>query len=84
VITEFGAQGFELEAALLAWGSDLRWSEDKWSNSVARGHRDWSKIKDAFQLRKNTYRVLLTRGRDATVVSVPKALGSRSMAFPMR
>jgi hypothetical protein len=71
VITEFGAQGLELDAALLAWGSDLRWSEGKWSNSMARGYRDWSKIKDAFQLRKNAYRVLLTRGRDATVVFVP-------------
>jgi hypothetical protein len=28
-------------------------------------------IRDAFQLRRNAYRVLLTRGRDATVVFVP-------------
>jgi hypothetical protein len=28
-------------------------------------------VKDAFQLRLNSYRVLLTRGRDACVVFVP-------------
>jgi hypothetical protein len=70
VITEFGAQGLELDAALLAWGTDFRWDECKWSNSLARGYRD--RVKDPFQLRKNAYRVLLTRGRDSTVVFVPK------------
>jgi hypothetical protein len=69
VITEFGAQGLELDAALLAWGTDFRWFDGRWSNSMARGYRD--KVKDPFQLRKNAYRVLLTRGRDITAVFVP-------------
>ena len=30
-----------------------------------------SQVRDAFQLRLNAYRVLMTRGRDATVVFVP-------------
>jgi hypothetical protein len=39
---------------------------------MARGYRDLSKVKDPFQLRKNAYRVLLTRGRDGTVAFIPK------------
>jgi hypothetical protein len=37
--------------------------------AVVRGGR--SGLMDAFRLRVNAYRVLLTRGRDATVVYVP-------------
>lgn len=71
VITEFGAQGLELDAALLAWGTDLRRHQRRWSNELARGYRPGSKVRDPFQLRKNAYRVLLTRGRDANVIFVP-------------
>lgn len=70
-ITEFGAQGLELDAALLAWGTDLIRKDSAWSNDRARGYRDQARIRDAYQLRINAYRVLLTRGRDATVVFVP-------------
>lgn len=68
-VTEFGAQGLELDATLLAWGTDLVFTEGRWSNANARGYR--KKVRDAFQLRVNSYRVLLTRGRDACVVFVP-------------
>ena len=70
-VTEFGAQGLELDAALLAWGTDLVWSEGRWSNANARGYKRGAKVKDPFQLRVNAYRVLLTRGRDGTVIFVP-------------
>lgn len=70
-ITEFGAQGLELDATLLAWGTDLIRQNGKWSNDRARGYLRKSRIKDPFQLRINAYRVLLTRGRDAIVVFVP-------------
>ena len=70
-ITEFGAQGLELDAVLLAWGTDLMRTQRQWSNARARGYRDKHRVRDAFQLRRNAYRVLLTRGRDATVVFVP-------------
>jgi hypothetical protein len=70
-VTEFGAQGLELDAALLAWGTDFVRQNGKWSNEKARGYRNNARIKDAKQLRKNSYRVLLTRARDATVVFVP-------------
>ena len=70
-VTEFGAQGLELDAVLLAWGTDLRRDRGKWTNVGARGYRPGAKVKDPFRLRVNAYRVLLTRGREGTVVFVP-------------
>lgn len=68
VATEFSSQGLELDCALLAWGSDLLWNGE-WSIAHSRGSK--SAIADALAMRKNVYRVLLTRGRDGTVVYVP-------------
>lgn len=70
-VTEFGAQGLELDATLLAWGTDFERHDGKWSNANARQYKERGMVKDAMQLRRNAYRVLLTRGRDATVVFVP-------------
>jgi hypothetical protein len=70
-ITEFQAQGLELDAALLAWGTDLRVVHGAWSNELAKRYQLRGAVKDPMQLRKNAYRVLLTRGRDATVIFVP-------------
>jgi DUF2075 family protein len=70
-VTEFGAQGLELDATLLAWGTDLMMSQGRWSNAQARGYRKGAPVRDPLQLRLNAYRVLLTRGRDACVVFVP-------------
>ncbi len=71
VVTEFGAQGLELDAVLLAWGTDLMMEGGSWTNRKARGYMRGVNVKDPFKLRINAYRVLLTRGRDATVVFVP-------------
>jgi hypothetical protein len=71
VVTEFGAQGLELDAVLLAWGTDLMIENGTWSNRKARGYMRDAHVRDPFKLRINAYRVLLTRGRDATVVFVP-------------
>lgn len=70
-VTEFGAQGLELDASLLAWGTDLVREGGRWSIRNARGYARGAVVRDPFQLRINAYRVLLTRGRDATVVWVP-------------
>jgi hypothetical protein len=70
-MTEFGAQGLELDAALLAWGTDLIRTDGTWSNANARGYKKSAKIKDARQLRINAYRVLLTRARDVVCLFVP-------------
>lgn len=70
-VTEFGAQGLELDATLLAWGTDFVMTNGMWSNANARGYLKRTSVRDPFQLRLNAYRVLLTRGRDACVVVVP-------------
>jgi hypothetical protein len=67
-VTEFGAQGLELDAALLAWGTDYVMNTGKWSNAKSSGYLRKKLVRDAFQLRLNAYRVLLTRARDAVVV----------------
>ena len=70
-VTEFGAQGLELDATLLAWGTDFALHTGRWSNAKARGYRGRVPVRDPYQLRLNAYRVLMTRGRDACVVWVP-------------
>jgi hypothetical protein len=71
-VTEFGAQGLELDAVLLAWGTDFVRDAEGWSIERARRYSPGGpRVKDAWQLRANAYRVLLTRARDATVVFVP-------------
>lgn len=71
VATEFGSQGLELDACLLAWGSDFIREHGEWTNRFASGYREMNRIVDAKALRMNAYRVLLTRGRDCCVVYVP-------------
>jgi hypothetical protein len=70
-VTEFGAQGLELDAVLLAWGTDFMREKGKWTNRKARGYQRRAYIKNPYQLRLNSYRVLLTRGRDGTVIFIP-------------
>ena len=70
-VTEFGCQGLELDATLLAWGTDLVRENGEWSNRRARDYQHANRIRDARQLRINAYRVLLTRARDATAVFAP-------------
>jgi len=70
-VTEFGAQGLELDSVLLAWGTDFMRENGRWTNLKARGYRRRALVKNPFQLRKNSYRVLLTRGRDGTVIFIP-------------
>ena len=71
-VTEFGAQGLELDAALVAWGADFRMVSGQWDSSKAsRYKRGVATVRDPHQLRLNSYRVLLTRGREASVIFVP-------------
>jgi Uncharacterized conserved protein (DUF2075). len=71
-VTEFGAQGLELDGALLAWGTDFLRDQGAWSAVYARGYKKGTKVRDPYRLRLNAYRVLLTRGRDGTVIFVPQ------------
>jgi hypothetical protein len=70
-VTEFGCQGLELDAALLAWGTDFIRTAGEWTNDRARRYQNAGRVRDPYQLRVNAYRVLLTRARDACVVFVP-------------
>jgi hypothetical protein len=67
VATEFQCQGLELDLPLVAWGNDLTWEGESWRSKPSPR----SKAKDPHQLRLNSYRVLLSRGRDGVVVFVP-------------
>ncbi|MFM7323133.1 MAG: DNA/RNA helicase domain-containing protein, partial [Armatimonadota bacterium] len=78
-ITEFQCQGLETDGALVAWGTDFVWEAVDaagtmgWTNSRARQYMAKSgTVKNPLQLRRNAYRVLLTRARNATVVYVPE------------
>ncbi len=68
VVTEFGCQGLELDCAIVAWGSDFIWDGTEWQ---MRKLRPKFKQYDPHLLRKNSYRVLLTRSRDKMVIFVP-------------
>jgi Uncharacterized conserved protein (DUF2075) len=68
VVTEFGCQGLEVDCALVAWGNDLLWDGNNWQ---MRKLRPKFKQHDPLGLRKNSYRVLLTRSRDEMVIFVP-------------
>lgn len=69
VVTEFSCQGLELDFPIIAWGDDLIWNDNQWCSKPQKR----SKARDPHQLRVNSYRVLLTRGRDGFIVYVPDA-----------
>jgi DUF2075 family protein len=70
--TEFQVQGLELDWACVAWDGDLRFSDAGWKHHSFRGKR-WQDMKSPETQRylQNTYRVLLTRGRQGMVIYVP-------------
>ena len=82
VATEFSAQGLELDLAILAWGSDFLRVDGRWSTARA-GRTNYAR--DPFRLRQNVYRVLLTRGRDGSVIFLPpRELFEETAAFLQR
>lgn len=68
--TEFQCQGLELDLPLVCWGDDLWWNGVAWESK--RSAR--STAQDPHALRINSYRVLLSRGRDGVVVFCPNNL----------
>ncbi|UCC16749.1 MAG: DUF2075 domain-containing protein, partial [Dehalococcoidales bacterium] len=69
VVTEFGCQGLELDFPVVCWGSDMMWGGDKWRTPTIKRQ----KALNPHVFRLNSYRVLLTRGRDGFIVFVPDA-----------
>ncbi|MBI5853539.1 MAG: DUF2075 domain-containing protein [Planctomycetes bacterium] len=72
-VTEFYVQGLELDMALVCWGTDFvrncgAWDITRAPHYKAKGR---ARPRDPLRMRINAYRVLLTRGRDGSVVFVP-------------
>ena len=85
-ITQFEAQGLELDAALVCWGNDFVWTREprcyadeeappdagtRWDDTLGKKWLKKAKLRNPLTLRRNTYRVLLTRGRQGSVIFVP-------------
>jgi hypothetical protein len=67
-VTEFGCQGLELDLPIVCWGDDYLWNGSKWAlKPINRRYRQ----DDPQALLRNTYRVLMTRGRDGLVIFLP-------------
>ena len=67
VVTEFAIQGLELDMPIIGWETDMIWNGTKWQKFRKNEPED----SDANTYRINSYRVLLTRGRDGFIVFVP-------------
>ncbi|WP_414835601.1 DNA/RNA helicase domain-containing protein [Bacillus sp. Ba 3] len=64
--TEFQTQGLELDMTLVHWDDDLYLQNGTWKGQ----HYQWG-VDDPFQIKLNAYRVILTRGRDGTIIYIP-------------
>lgn len=67
-ISEFDCQGLEVDMPIIGWGTDMLWNGSGWS----KFKENESANSDANTYRINSYRVLLTRGRDGFIVFVPE------------
>ena len=71
--TEFGVQGLELDRVGVCWDGDLVPGRQGWDMRAFRATR-WTAMHDpvAVSNKRNAYRVLLTRAREATTIWVPR------------
>ena len=69
--TEFACQGLELDYVGLCWGGDMIWNGRWVTRSFVGNSWRYPKNPDAMEFCRNTYRVLLTRARYATIIWVP-------------
>jgi len=80
-ISEFEAQGLELDHTLLIWGTDFVLKEGRWEDSAAKKYQKSSGVRDPLRLRRNAYRVLLTRGREGVIICVPQFMRELDETF---
>ena len=78
-VTQYDIQGLEIDYSLVCWDADLRRAGDDWVcfNMVApkwcyAGDTEKRTEKERVEIRRNTYRVLLTRSRKGMVIFVPE------------
>ena len=67
VVTEFGIQGLELDMPIICWDRDMSWNGTGWDKFKNNEDKD----SDDNVYRVNSYRVLLTRGRDGFIIFIP-------------
>lgn len=77
-VTEFDCQGLELDLPVVCWGEDAVWSNSGWKYLPKR--RQY-KLQNPIQLLQNSYRVLLTRGRDGLIIWVPAQLSQLDATY---
>ena len=66
-VSEFDCQGLEIDMPIIGWGIDMLWSGNNWN----KFKKDEGIDSESNIYRKNSYRVLLTRGRDGFIVFIP-------------
>lgn len=68
---EYTTQGLELDFVGLCWGGDLVWGGNSWRYRQFRGN-SWANVGgDRQRFISNSYRVLMTRGREGLIIWVP-------------
>ena len=70
-MTEYKIQGLEIDYSLVCWDADLRFENGVWKSYRIHG-AGWSNFVSALEVRKNSYRVLLTRARKGMIIFIPK------------
>lgn len=73
-ISEFDCQGLEIDMPIIGWGADLKWTGSKWQPNEVEGS-------DEYDYRINSYRVLLTRGRDGFILFIPPEMDDIASVF---
>ena len=70
--SEFESQGLELDWVGICWDANYRCCVEGWDLHKVTGTR-WNTVKDPYRRMyvANTYKVLLTRGRQGMVILVP-------------
>lgn len=67
VVTEFACQGLEVDMPIICWGDDMRLVDKRWQR-----YSESEAVNSPTNLyRVNSYRVLLTRGRDGFIIFIP-------------
>lgn len=74
-VSEFDVEGLELDMPIVGWYDDLKWDGTIWV-PFRRAYRNAPLNRciphtAEYRYRINTYRVLLTRGRDGLVICIP-------------
>jgi hypothetical protein len=82
-LSEYGAQGLELDFAGVCWGGDLIWRDGVWLPRTMRAPK-WTIARDPerIRFRLNGYRVLLTRARAGLVIYVPAGSNDDETRLP--